>query len=203
MDSLTRRKWDSASRVYDFMNGYGPERRWAPFKRRLFSLMSGKVLFVGIGTGLDIQFFPPRQEIVAVDISPRMLQKAVSRADAYPGTITLRLADVHELDDLDASFDQVFSSCTFCSVPDPVGGLRSLRRVLKPGGQLHMFEHTGSRYFPFNLMLNLVSPVARRFGPELNRDTTTNVRLAGFDIAGVERVYLDVVKMIHATAPGG
>ena len=203
MDSLTRRKWDSAARPYDFMNGYGPERRWAPFKRRLFSLMSGKVLFVGIGTGLDIQFFPPRQEIVAVDISPRMLQKAGARADAYPGTITLRLADVHDLDDPDASFDQVFSSCTFCSVPDPVGGLRSLRRVLKPGGQLHMFEHTGSRYFPFNLMLNLVSPVARRFGPELNRDTTTNVRLAGFDIAGVERVYLDVVKMIHATALGG
>lgn len=202
MDLLTQKKWDSAARTYDLMNGYGPEKRWAPFKRRLYSLMRGKVLFVAIGTGLDIQFFPPGQEIVAVDISPRMLERARPRADVYPGTIALRLADVHDLNDPDGTFDQVFTACTFCSVPDPVSGLVSLRRVVKPGGQLHMFEHTGSRYFPFNMMLNLVTPVSRRFGPELNRDTVTNVPRAGFELAGVENVYLDVVKMIHAVAPG-
>ena len=202
MDLLTQKKWDSAARTYDFMNGYGPEKRWAPFKRHLYSLMRGKVLFVAIGSGLDIQFFPPGQEIVAVDISPRMLERAQPRADVYLGTIALRLADVHDLDDPAGTFDQVFTACTFCSVPDPVSGLASLRRVVKPGGQLHMFEHTGSRYFPFNMMLNLVTPVSRRFGPELNRDTVTNVRRAGFELAGVENVYLDVVKMIHAVAPG-
>ena len=66
-----------------------------------------------------------------------------------------------------------------------------------------MFEHTGSRYFPFNLMLNLMTPLSKRFGPELNRDTVSNVRGAGFSVVGVENVYLDVVKMIHAVAPGG
>ena len=203
MDRLTQEKWDSAARTYDFMNGTGPEKRWAPFKRRLYSLMHGKVLFVAIGTGLDIQFFPPEQEIVALDISPRMLEKARRRATAYAGTITLRRTDVHDLDASDGMFDQVFTACTFCSVPDPVGGLMSLRRVLKPGGQLHMFEHTGSRYFPFNLMLNLMTPVSRRFGPELNRDTVGNARRAGFSVMGVENVYLDVVRIVHASAPGG
>ncbi len=77
----------------------------------------------------------------------------------------------------------------------------SLRRVLKAGGQLHMFEHTGSRYFPFNAMLDVLNPLARRFGPEVNRDTVSNVRRAGFDVRAVEHVYLDVVKMIHAVAP--
>ncbi len=203
MDILTRRKWDSAARMYDVTNGYGPEKRWAPYKRRLFSMMSGRVLFVAVGTGLDIQFFPPGQKIVAIDISPKMLERAAARAAAYSGELELREADVHRLPDPDDSFDQVFTSCTFCSVPRPVEGLLALRRVLRPGGQLHMFEHTGSRYFPFGVMLYALTPLVRRYGPELDRDTIGNVRQAGFEVRAVEPVYLDVVKMIHAVAPAG
>ena len=183
------------------MNGFGPEQRWEPFKRRMFSFMWGKVLFAAVGTGQDIQFFPPGQDIVGIDISGQMLEMARPRAEAYRGTLELRQLDVHELDYEPGTFDQAFTSCTFCSVPDPVKGLASLRRVLKPGGQLHMFEHTGSRYFPFNLMLNLINPLARQVGPEVNRDTVSNVKRAGFDVRAVEYVYLDVVKMIHAVAP--
>jgi ubiquinone/menaquinone biosynthesis C-methylase UbiE len=201
VDVVTQKKWDAAARGYDLMNGFGPEKRWEPFKRRLFSLMWGKVLFVAIGTGQDIQFFPPGQDIVGVDISDRMLGAARPRAEAYPGSLDLRHLDVHELPYPDATFDQAFTSCTFCSVPDPVAGLASVRRVLKPAGQLHMFEHTGSRYFPFNVMLNLINPLSRRFGPEVNRDTVANVRSAGFDVKAVEHVYLDVVKIIHAVSP--
>lgn len=201
MDVLTQGKWDRAARTYDLMNGHGPEIRWDPFKRRLFALMWGKILFVAVGTGQDIQFFPPGQDITGIDISERMLEVARPRAAAYPGTMGLRQIDIHDLDDPDGTYDQVFTSCTFCSVPDPVAGLVSLRRVLKPGGQLHMFEHTGSRYFPFSVMLDLLNPLARRFGPELNRDTVSNVTKAGFEVRAVECVYLDVVKMIHAVSP--
>ena len=200
MDVLTRDKWDRAARSYDLMNGYGPEIRWEPFKRRLFTLMWGKVLFVAIGTGQDIRFFPPGQDIVGLDISEKMLAGARPRAADYPGTLELRQLDVHDLDYPDGTFDQAFTSCTFCSVPNPVEGLAAIKRVLKPGGQLHMFEHTGSRYFPFNIMLNLLNPLARRFGPEVNRDTVSNVSRAGFEVRAVENVYLDVVKMIHAVS---
>ena len=73
--------------------------------------------------------------------------------------------------------------------------------MLKPGGYLGMYEHTGSRVFPFKAMLNLMNPVARRIGPEINRDTVSNVRAAGFEITRVTNIFLDVVKTIEATAP--
>ena len=201
MDELTREKWDRAAGVYDLMNGHGQERRWAPAKRRLFERMQGRVIFASIGSGLDIQFFPRGRDIVGIDISPEMLALARPRADAYDGRLELRQADVHDLDYPDGSFDQAFTACTFCSVPRPVDGLRTLRRVLKPGGELCMFEHTGSRWFPFSLVLNLMTPLSRRFGPEMNRDTVGNVARAGFEVQAVEFVYLDVVKMIRAVAP--
>jgi ubiquinone/menaquinone biosynthesis C-methylase UbiE len=205
MDELTRQrtkaKWDAAARNFDLMNGRGPEIRWAPFKREFFSDMRGRVLFVAVGTGLDIQCFPPDRDITGIDISPKMLEKARHRAAAYPGRLELHEMDVHQLGFEPASFDQVFTSCTFCSVPDPVAGLESLRRVLKPGGELRMFEHTGSRFFPFKQMLDLMTPLSRRLGPDLNRPTVRNVERAGFRIREVRNLYLDVLKTITAESP--
>ncbi len=201
MDVLTRMKWDRAAANFDLMSSRGPEWRWAPAKREFFSAMQGKILFLAVGTGLDIPFFPPDRDITGIDISPKMLGLARPRAAAYSGKLELHEMDVHEMSFEPASFDQVFTSCTFCSVPDPVRGLEALRRVLRPGGELRMFEHTGSRYFPFNLMLHLMTPLSRRLGPAMNRPTVENVRRAGFQIVEVDRLYLDVVKRITAIAP--
>ena len=201
MDVLTKKKWDRASSAFDLMNAFGAERRWAPTKREFFSAMRGRVLFVAVGTGLDISYFPSEADIVGIDISDGMLAKARSRAAAYPGRLELRQLDVHEMDYTPGTFDQVFTSCTFCSVPDPVRGLEGVRRVLKPGGELRMFEHTGSRHFPFNVLLHLMNPIAKLGGPEITRDTVGNVRRAGFEIVEVTHVYLDIVKTILAVAP--
>jgi ubiquinone/menaquinone biosynthesis C-methylase UbiE len=201
MDLITKHKWDRAAASFDIMNSYGPEKRWGPWKQEFFAPMQGKVLFLAVGTGLDIHFFPPDRDIVGIDISAKMLEKAQDRAARYPGRLELREADVHDLSFPDGTFDQVFTSCTFCSVPDPVRGLTTLKRVLKPGGELRMFEHTGSRYFPFNLMLNLMTPLSRRVGPEMNRNTVGNVQRAGFIVKQVKHVFLDVVKTIYAVAP--
>jgi ubiquinone/menaquinone biosynthesis C-methylase UbiE len=201
MDENIQRKWDKAAAHYDLTGGFGPEKRWLPHKTRLFSGMQGKVLFLAAGTGLDFAAFPPGQDITAIDISAGMLEKAVPRAASYQGNMTLRQMNVHQMDFAAASFDQVYTSCTFCSVSDPVAGLRALRHVLKPGGQLAMFEHTGSRTFPFGLMLDVMNPLCRYLGPEVNRDTVTNVEAAGFAIEKVSNVYLDVVKTIEAWAP--
>ncbi len=181
------------------MSAYGPEKRWGPCKRELFTRMGkGKILFLAMGTGLDVQFFPAGRSIVGIDISERMLSRARARCDGYDGTIELQQADVHEMPFEEGEFDQVFTSCTFCSVPNPIKGLEALRRVLKPGGELHMFEHTGSRYFPFSLMMNIMTPLSRSVGPEMNRPTVENVAAAGYTLDEVRHVYLDVVKTIHA-----
>lgn len=201
MDLVTKAKWDKAARNFDVMAGFGPEKRWAPVKTKLFSKMGeGRILFLAVGTGLDVPFFPRGRNIVGIDISDKMLEKARVRTDAYDGRIELRAMDVHDMPFPDGSFDQVFTSCTFCSVPKPVEGLKALRRVLVPGGELHMFEHTGSRYFPFNSMLNQMTWLSKRFGPDMNRDTVTNAKIAGFTVREVTHVYLDVVKTISATA---
>ncbi|MET0987554.1 MAG: class I SAM-dependent methyltransferase [Steroidobacteraceae bacterium] len=199
MDLVTRDKWNRAAKGFDVMAAFGPEKRWAPYKRALFEKMGhGRILFLAIGTGLDIQFFPPKRNIVGIDISDRMLEQAQLRARAYDGMLELRQADVHELPFASEAFDQIFTSCTFCSVPEPVAGLRALHRVLKSDGELHMFEHTGSRYFPFNLMMDMMTPLSRKLGPDLNRPTVENVMAAGFRLTDVRHVYLDVVKMISA-----
>ena len=201
MDLVTKAKWDRAAETFDVMAGRGPEQRWEPYKNEFFSHMGhGRVLLLAVGTGLDIRFLPPGRKLVGIDISDKMLEKAKPRADAYDGDIELQAVDVHEMPFEDDSFDQVFTSCTFCSVPNPVAGLQQLRRVLKPGGELRMFEHTGSRYYPFRLMMNLMTPLSRRFGPEMNRDTVSNVAAAGFTMKEVRHVFLDVVKTIHAEA---
>ena len=201
MDKVTQAKWDKAAPTFDIMAGRGAEKRWQPFKRELFNQMEGRILFLALGTGLDIPTFPTGKTISAIDISPGMLEQAQPRIEAYDGEINAQVMDVHELEFEDDSFDQVFTSCTFCSVPNPVEGLRSLRRVLKPGGELMMFEHTGSAYYPFKLMMDLMTQLTRKIGPDMNRTTVSNVQTAGFELKEVNNLFLDVVKIIKASNP--
>ena len=197
MASTAQAKWDKASGGYDRLSR-GAERRWEDVKRESLSKIRGRVLFLAVGTGLEVRFFPPGADVTGIDISSGMLRQAAPRAAEYDGSFQLAQTDVEHLAFPDATFDRVVTSCTLCSVPNPVVGLRELWRVLKPGGELRMFEHTGSRWFPFNLMLNLMTPVTRQFGPDMNRDTVSNVRTAGFRIRSIRNVYLDVVKIIVA-----
>jgi ubiquinone/menaquinone biosynthesis C-methylase UbiE len=197
MDIETRRKWDAASNSFDVMS-FADDRRLGPDKRRLFQKLRGKTIHVAAGTGNDFKFFPPGADIVSIDISPQMLARAKAKAAAYEGSIELREADVCQLDDPADTFDTVTTVCTFCSVPNPIAGLRELHRVLRPGGQILMFEHVRSNIGPLGLMMDLMTPLTKRIGPALNRDTVGNVQKAGFRLRRVENVYLDVVKIIEA-----
>jgi ubiquinone/menaquinone biosynthesis C-methylase UbiE len=197
MDTETRHKWDSASRTLDLF-AFAEDRRLGPHKQRLFSKMHGATLMVAAGTGNDFKFFPSGMNVVAIDISLKMLERAARKARDCSAAIELREMDVCDLAFPDATFDTVATACTFCSVPRPVVGLRELRRVLKPGGQLLMFEHVRSAIGPLGVLMDLMTPLFRRIGPELNRDTVGNVQKAGFRLRRVENVYLDVVKIIEA-----
>lgn len=198
MPIATAKKWDQASLTYDLLT-CGQDRRHGPAKRRLFGKIRGKTLLVAVGTGNDLKHLPPGSDLIAIDISPRMIAKARIKAGAHTGTVRLLLMDTERLAFADQSFDTVLTVCTFCSVPNPVQGLKELYRVLKPGGQLLMFEHVRSKMGPFAFFLDIMTGLTRKIGPDLNRDTVGNVRLAGFLLRREENVYLDIVKIIEAT----
>ena len=202
MDTETQQKWDKASRTLDLF-AFAEDRRIGPHKQRLFSKMHGATLMVAAGTGNDFKYFRPDMHVVAIDISPGMLERAARKVVGYKGSIELREMDVCGLDFADATFDTVATAFTFCSVPRPVVGLRELHRVLKPGGQILMIEHVRSAIGPLGILMDLMTPLFRRVGPELNRDTVGNVQKAGFRLRRVENVYLDVVKIIEAVKVDG
>jgi len=202
--------WSWRVRFYDLREASCFRR--GPAKAALFADMRGKVLFVAAGTGTDFAAFPPGMDITAIDISDEMLRRAAKRARSYKGTLRLLKADALALPFPDASFDTVVTSCTMCSVPDPVRALRELHRVLRPegeggeGGRLLMFEHVRSRQLLLGWTLDLMTLWTRRTGTEMNRDTLTNTRAAGFHITDVRSVYLDIilaVRAVKAPAPPG
>lgn len=199
MPLTTREQGDRASRTYDLITR-GEDWRQGGDKRRLFAKIRGKTLLLAVGTGNDLKYLPPNSDVTAIDISPRMLERAQVKVVHSPGAIRLLCMDAQRLAFPDHTFDTALTVCTFCSVPNPVQGLRELYRVLKPDGQLLMFEHVRSKIGPFALSLDCLTFLSRKFamGPDLNRDTVGNVLKAGFCLRREENVYLDIVKIIEA-----
>lgn len=191
--------WDLRASLYDFCEG--SRLRRGATKAELFREMDGKVLFVAVGTGTDIRHFPEGRNILAIDISDKMLAKAAQRAKSYSGNLVLAKADVQHLHLPDAYFDTVTTSCTMCSVPQPAMALRELCRVLKPGGRLLMFEHVRSRNRLLGFTLDCMTLWTRLFGTAMNRETVANVLAAGFQISGIRSVYLDIILAIRAMKP--
>ena len=103
----------------------------------------GRVLEVGIGTGLNMPFYDKARvgSIVGVDPALRMHRLALRRIRASGLTVELIGLSAETLTAEDASFDTVVSTYTLCTIPDPLSALREMRRVLVPGGKLLFSEH--------------------------------------------------------------
>lgn len=188
--------WDLRAKLYNVCEA--SELRRGPDKAELFRDMVDNVLFVAVGTGIDIGRFPQGREVVAIDISREMLRRARVRRRRYRGVLNFVQADALHLCFPDAAFDTVVTSCTLCSVPNPIRALRELHRVLRPGGALLMFEHVRSRNPILGLALDMMTLWTRLVGTEMNRDTVGNTLAAGFRITRIESVYLDIILAIHA-----
>jgi ubiquinone/menaquinone biosynthesis C-methylase UbiE len=197
MNEVAISKWNRAARSLDAFKR-GEEVRYGAFKRSLFRKATGKTMLVAAGTGADFQYFPADIELTAIDFSPTMLAWARKKTAECPAPVTLVEADVTDLDFADSSFDTVVTSCTFCSVPDPVRGLREVKRVLKDEGRLLMFEHVRPSNPYLGVMMDIMNPVIRRFGPDINRRTADNLRAAGFRLTREFNVFLDMVKLFEA-----
>jgi ubiquinone/menaquinone biosynthesis C-methylase UbiE len=191
------KKWNDTASDFDKFNK-GFEKRFGFFKRALFSKSRGKVMLIAVGTGLDLQFLPENLDVTAVDFSTEMLKEATPKATDYKGSVKLLRADAQELGIASNSFDTIVTSCTFCSVPDPVVGLRELRRVLKDDGRLLMFEHVRVSNPILGLGMDIMAPIIALCGATINRRTGDNIKKAGFTITREQNIYLDMVKSFEA-----
>ena len=170
------------------------------YRSDLLSAAKGNVLEVGVGTGANLKFYPAFAHVIGVDFSPRMLSFAKERAKEAQADVELVQMDIQDLQFADDTFDTVVSTCVFCSVPDPVKGLREIRRVLKPGGRLLMLEHMLSDHLPIALLLHAMNPLTVRMtGANVNRKTVDNLLTAGFSIQDLESIaFLDIFRRIEA-----
>ncbi len=133
-------------------------RRWAPVYDYTFGKVStagrrhaveiingsaGKVLEVGVGTGLSLPEYKPHLSITGIDLAPEMLQKARERVEAenLKNVTGLYEMDAGNLQFADASFDTVVAMYVITVVPDPAKVMRELARVVKPGGVVMLVNH--------------------------------------------------------------
>ena len=190
-----RRKFDRNARWFDV----GERTGEAPWRERLIRQAKGHVLEIGVGTGRNLPLYDPAitTELVGIDLSPRMLDRARSRPCRVP--VTLLEMDAQKLAFPDASFDTVVASYVFCTIPDPITALREAARVCRPDGRILLLETRAHR------------PARRRdphgpggprdrgsVGCHINRRTVENVRLAGLTVERVESVKGDLLKLITA-----
>lgn len=191
---IIRKRYDRTSIFYDWMD-------WVindDIRKRVVGLAYGKVLEAGVGTGKNLEFYPPDCEVTGIDFSPGMLKKAKERAKGL-GNVSLYEMDVENLRFPDNFFDTIVATCVFCSVPNPVRGFEELRRVCKPDGQLIFVEHIRSSRKFMGLLMDLFNPVVVRLvGANINRRTLENMQAAGLSLERVDTIRMEILKLVIA-----
>jgi len=198
----TRARYDRIAPFYDPLEALIERLSFRHWRQYLWSRVRGlRILEVGVGTGKNIPYYPKGAQVTAIDLSPAMLQQAREKAARAGSLVDLRLMDVQHLEFPDATFDAVVGTFVFCSVPDAIQGLREVRRVTRPGGQILLLEHMRSPNPFIGRLMDLVNPlVVQLMGANINRRTVENIRAAGLSIVRLDDLALGgIVKIIEAT----
>ena len=161
-------------------------------RSRVCSGLSGEVVEIGFGSGLNVQHYPTTVErVAAVEPSGVAWKLAADRVEASPVKVERSGLDGQSLPFDDDSFDAAVSTWTMCTIPDLDAALAELRRVLRPGGELHFVEHGLAPDEAVAKWQHRLNPVQQRLfgGCNLDRRIVEHIETAGFEVRELEVFY--------------
>ena len=177
--------------LIDFACGMGAVMKT---RAQIVPQAEGRVLEIGIGSGLNLSFYDPAKVsvIVGVDPSAAMQKLAQQRAAEISIPVEMIALELGQIQAADASFDSIVCTFTLCTIPDAMAALQEMRRVLKPGGKLLFSEHGLAPDLPVVRWQNRLTPLWKPFsgGCHLNRDIPALIRAGGFSIGKLDSSYL-------------
>jgi ubiquinone/menaquinone biosynthesis C-methylase UbiE len=163
-------------------------------REKVVPLARGRVLEVGIGSGLNLPFYDRTKvtRVWGLDPSREMMRMARTAAQAVPFDVEFIGLPIEEIPLDDSAVDTVVVTYTLCTIPDTERALRQIGRVLKPGGELIFCEHGLAPDAGVRRWQDRINPIWKRLGGgcHLNRDIPELIRRGGFRIQGLETMYL-------------
>lgn len=175
------------------------QRNLATYRRRVIPAAEGRVLEIGVGSGLNLPLYTRRAErVIGLDPSPKLLQKArnATGSTVFPVELIEGSAEAIPLED--RSIDTVVTTWTLCTIPDAPRALGEMRRVLKPGGRLLFVEHGRAPDASVQRWQDRLTPLWKRIGGgcHLNRAIADLIVTAGFRPDRLETGYMKGPKPI-------
>lgn len=187
------------------MNVMLSDQESARVRERVAAELSGEVLEVGFGSGLNVPYYPARvQRVLAVDPAVVGRKLAEKRLAASPVPVEYVGLDGVTLPLGDGSVDNVLTTWTLCTIPDVGAALHEIHRVLRPGGRLHFAEHGRSPDSSVARWQDRLNPVQRCWagGCNLNRPIDRLVADAGFELARLATYTMSGPRLLNYTYEG-
>jgi ubiquinone/menaquinone biosynthesis C-methylase UbiE len=171
------------------------------WRRQLFAPLSGEILELGVGTGLNLSAYAATARVTGIDVELALVRRASTRARQRSAQVLV--ADGQRLPFPAAAFDCVTSALVFCSIPDPATALREVARVLRPGGRLIQLEHTRTNNPVPDALLTAITPIWSTIagGCRPNRDTPALLAQHGWRLLRHERQLSGLIRLIEALPP--